>query len=259
MGQLLIHCGGRRVDFEQVEASITPPPVGTHYPIPHARILELAVAGLEDQGLHVVGGEHALDKDGARYFGLLQLTNGHNNDDHGLVAAIRNTHDKSFAASMALGSWVFCCDNLAFSGEVTIARKHTRQAEKDLPSLVNKALGRLGSLRRSQEMRIEGYKAAELTNDQAYATIVRASHLNVIPNAKIPDVVKQWHYPLHEEFQARTGWSLFNGFTEVLKSYQAQQIPARTQALHGVMDSTCQLEMPTRHIVVDEDEESPNL
>ena len=254
MSGLLLHCGGEKVDFEAVKASVTPEPQDSHYPIPHARILELAVEGLEKQGLHVVSGEHALDKDGMRYFGLLQLTNGANHSDFGLVAALRNTHDKSYAASMALGSHVFVCDNLAFSGEVTFARKHTRFAMMDMPRLVNDALGRLGTLKRSQEVRIEGYKGAELTDDQAYATIVRATMAKVIPNARIRDVVEQWHEPAHEEFAPRTGWSLFNGFTEILKRYPGEQLPARTQVLHGVLDSACGLSFSTpQHVVVEED------
>ena len=257
MSGLILHCGGKRVDFETVKASVTPEPQDTHYPIPHARILELAVQGLSQQGLGVINSEHALSKDGMRYFGLLQLANHtfhHKTSDFGLVAALRNTHDKSFAASMALGSRVFVCDNLAFSGEVTFARKHTRFAMSDLPRLVNDALGRLGNLKRSQELRIAGYKAAEINDDQAYATIVRASLAKVLPNAKIKDVVEQWHEPEHEEFAPRTGWSLFNGFTEVLKGYSVEQIPARTQVLHGILDSACGLDFSTpRNVVVNED------
>ena len=109
MPGLLLHCGGERVDWETVQAATTPAPTDTHYPIPHARILELAVEGLERQGLHVVESEHALAHDGDRYFGLLQLRNGAQDGDFGLVAALRNTHDRTYAASMALGSRVFGC------------------------------------------------------------------------------------------------------------------------------------------------------
>ena len=254
MTGLMLHAGAKRVGVYEIHDSVTPEPTGYHYPIPHSRILDLAVEGLAQQGLHVVGGEHALAKDGMRYFGLLYLTNGDNHADFGLVAAVRNTHDKSFSAGLALGSRVFVCDNLAFSGEVTFARKHTRFALQDLPRLVNDSLGRLGTLKRSQEMRIEGYKAAEMTDDQAYATIVRATMARVLPNARIKEVVEQWHDPLHQEFKPRTGWSLFNDFTEVLKAYPVEQVTARTQILHGLMDSACGLDLSApQHVVVDED------
>ena len=66
---------------------------------------------------------------------------GHAQDDYGLVIGLRNSHDKSFPASIALGSGVFVCDNLAFSAEVTIARRHTRFIERDLPRVVHTAVG----------------------------------------------------------------------------------------------------------------------
>lgn len=256
MAKLMLMCGGEVVDVEEVQNVATPAPTDSHFPIPHSRILELATEGLEAQGLRVIESEHALAKNGDRYFGMLQLGNGVSHDDYGLVAAVRNTHDKSFAASMALGSHVFVCDNLAFSGEVTFARKHTRFALNDLPRLVNDALGRFGTMKRSQELRIEGYKMAELSDDQAYATIMRASLAKVVPNQRIREIVQQWHEPAYPEFEPRTGWSLFNGFTEVLKQYAAEQLPRRTQVLHGIMDTACGVQLfQQAHVVVEEDEE----
>jgi hypothetical protein len=41
----------------------------------------------------------------------------------------------------------------------------------------------------------------------------------------------------------RTVWRLFNSFTEVLKG-NLGELPRRTQALHGLMDSACGLVMP---------------
>ena len=259
MAGLILHAGGKLVDWQEVIDTPTPAPVGGHYPIPHAMVLEMAIEGLQAQGLHVAKSEHALAKEGDRYFGLLQLTNGSAHEDFGLIAAVRNTHDKSFAASLALGSHVFVCDNLAFSGEVTFARKHTRFAANDLPRLVADALGRLGTLKRSQEMRIDGYKHQELTDDNAYAAIVRASLAKIIPNARIKDVVEQWHDPVHEDFQPRTGWSLFNGFTEVLKATAIEQLSRRTQVLHGIMDVACGLDFKAlAHVTVDSDDVGVN-
>jgi hypothetical protein len=42
--------------------------------------------------------------------------------------------------------------------------------------------------------------------------------------------------PRHDEFQARTLWTLFNSFTEVLKG-NLNELPRRTEALHGLLDS----------------------
>ena len=259
MSGLILHCGGKLVDWEEVVNAETPEPVDTHFPIPHARVLELAVEGLEAQGLHVEESEHALANGGDRYFGLMQLAIKPDSAimphaDFQLIAAVRNTHDKSYAASMALGSRVFVCDNLAFSGEVTFARKHTRHAYDDLPRLVADALGRLGALHRTQEQRIEGYQGKRLSDDKAYAAIVRASLAKVIPNARIKDVVDQWHVPNHDDFKPRTAWSLMNGFTEVLKASPIEQLARRTSTLHGILDVACGLDFKAlKHVEVNED------
>ena len=44
------------------------------------------------------------------------------------------------------------------------------------------------------------------------------------------------------EFKPRNAWSMFNAFTEVLKG-NLNDLPKRTQALHGVMDGHCGLKL----------------
>ena len=56
--------------------------------------------------------------------------------DYNTVIGLRNSHDKVISAGVACGSGVFVCDNLCFSGEVKLARKHTANILTDLPHLV---------------------------------------------------------------------------------------------------------------------------
>lgn len=106
--------------------------VGTER-VPHHRLLTGVQESLARSGLYVVTEAHGLTKDGNRYFGLLQVANGTNPDGFGLVVGVRNSHDKTFPAGLVMGASVFCCDNLSFSGEVRLARKHTAHIERDLP------------------------------------------------------------------------------------------------------------------------------
>src|SRR6185312_13063801 len=142
---------------------------------------------------------HALWSDGLRYFGLLEVTNGHLAEDYGLVIGLRNSHDKSFPAAIAMGSSVFCCDNLAFSAEVTIARRHTRFIERDLPRIVHTAVGRLSDLRGKQDERIQAYKETELSDPAAHDLVIRAIDASVLPVTQVPDVLQEWRIPSHEE------------------------------------------------------------
>lgn len=210
-------------------------------PDPHHRLLEQVEGAITGTDLRVASEAHALSRDGARYFGLMEVANGHADTDWALVLGLRNSHDQSFPAALAVGSGVFLCDNLAFSGEVTLARKHTRHIERDLPQLVDRAVGKLGDLRNTQHQRIESYKQTPLDDRQAHDLMVRAIDHHVAPVTALPQVIEQWRTPAHEAFaeSGKTAWRLFNAFTEALKGRSLEQLPRRTQALHGLLDHSC--------------------
>ena len=238
---LYLHCGAKAATREQVATVITPDRTATWVPIPHHRLLDGVQTALERAGLSVVSEAHGMAKNGSRYFGLLQVVNGHASQDFGLVLGLRNSHDQSFPAGLVVGATVFVCDNLSFSGEVKLARKHTVHVERDLPQLIERAVGRLGDLRRSQEERFAAYRQREVTDSAAHDLVVQALDARVIPTTKIPAVLKEWRQPRHPEFrEGRTAWRLFNAFTESLKG-NLHALPRRTQALHGLLDSVCGL------------------
>jgi hypothetical protein len=236
MKGLMMHCGADIVDVESVYGTDTPSPEGRWFPISHKYLVEEARKNLESSGLQVKEEAHALSHDGARYFGLLDVTNGHSEEDWGLTVGLRNTHDKSYAAGVVVGNHVFVCDNLCFSGEINIARKHTRQIQRDLPGLMSRAVGMLSGLHANQTARIEAYKTREITDAIVHDAIVRAMRSRAIPNASITKVVDQWHAPAFSEFQDRNVWSLQNAFTEVSKGRRLIEMPKAQAALQGILD-----------------------
>jgi hypothetical protein len=162
----------------------------------------------------------------------------HYHEDYSLVVGMRNSHDKTFPAALALGAQVFVCDNLSFNGEIKLARRHTKNILADLNGLVSRAVGLLGDHRKGQDMRIEAYKQTPLENERAHDLLVNALDAGVIGPCQLPHVLKEWREPQHEEFRPRTGWSMFNAFTEVIKGNVAMSL-TRTTKLHGLMDSYC--------------------
>src|SRR4029079_5186810 len=175
-----------------------------------------------------------------RYFGMFQLKNGNNPVDYSLVVGLRNSHDKSFPAGLVVGSGVFVCDTLAFSGEAKIGRKPPVFIERDPPNLIQSAVGRIGDLRKRQDDRIDTYKRFEMSDTQAHDIVIQALDNRIAPVTYIPKILKEWREPRHAEFTtARNGWRLFNAFTEILKESNLFERPRATQALHGPMDTAC--------------------
>ena len=97
--------------------------------------------------MRVISEAHGLSADGLRYFGLMEVANCQQTQDYAYVLGLRNSHDKRFPAGLAVGASVFVCDNLSFSGEIKIARKHTRHIVRDLPERWHQQARRIDAYR----------------------------------------------------------------------------------------------------------------
>jgi hypothetical protein len=263
MKGMIIHCGGRKATRDEVADVRTPPSTESHFPVPHLHAYDLTVNALRNVGYEVADVEFALRDGthpdtkekivGAHFFALAKLVNGTEHEDYGLLAAFRNAHDKSMANALALGANVFVCDNMSLSGEVKMGRVHKRNILRDLPHLIRNAMNGIGVLRRNQDRRIEAYKQLPVTDNGARVAIMKAAEgvklegektgKPVVAWSKAGKVWEQWMKSKHDVFHARNAWSLFNGFTEVLKDYNIQDLPNRSIRLHHLFDRACKLEL----------------
>jgi hypothetical protein len=236
-----MHCGGHRVSRDEIVNALTPQSTHTWVPVPHYRLIDLVENALERQGFSITNQAHGIWGNGDRYFGLMELSSSQNAADYSLVLGLRNSHDKTFPASIALGSQVIVCDNLSFFGEVVLTRKHTRFIERDLPGVVAQAVGRLSEMRTQQNERIAVYKQTQIHEQTAHDLMVRAVDARVIPVTQLPLVLGEWREPSHAEFteDGNSVWRLFNAFTESFKNRSLEVLPSRSQALHGLLDRVC--------------------
>jgi len=237
---LMLHCGADSVSRNDLQNAVTPVGTRTHQPIPHSLLLENVTEKLRYHGYHVLNEAHGMTHDGNRWFGMMQLATRAN--DHSIVVGLRNSHDKRFPAGIAAGSGVFVCDNLAFSGEIKVARKHTVNILRDLPHVVGKATSKLAAYFQSQEQQFEAYKAHRLSNDRARSLIVEAVKTNVIGCTHLPAVLNEWESPSYDEFSRQDVWRLFNAVTEVAKGWRHENTFKRTQLLHGLCNAEVGIE-----------------
>ncbi len=235
MKELMLHSGGVRIDREELKNIPTPEPMGIWRPIPHETLFDLVEKTILDNGFGIDSVDMGVGKDGNRFFALMRMAA--NGMDYCSTVGIRNSHDKSFPAGLVVGLNVFICDNLAFSGEIAIARKHTVHILDDLPGLVIGAVGKISTVKQLQDARINAYKEFGIDDYDVHDTVIRAVDYGIIPNQALPYVLEQWRKPKHPEFEERTVWSLFNAFTEIAKRFPVADLPRRTIKLHGMLDS----------------------
>jgi hypothetical protein len=200
---------------------------------------------MRSAGLKIGNQVHSLNQDGAQYFGLTEIYGPNNADDYALIVGLRNSHNKTFPVGLVAGATVFVCDNLSFSGEVRLSRKHTTHLQRDLPQLVSRGVGRLMDLWGHQGKRIDAYKNHRMRDKAAHDLVIRAVDLGACTNRMIPAVIKEWREPSYADFSERSAWSLFNAFTETLKG-NLPELPRRTEALHALFDT--HVGLPVAHL-----------
>jgi hypothetical protein len=257
---IMMHCGAEAVEREAVWEVVTPEPTKTHFPVAHSTFIDKVENALTSTGFSIINQEHSLadgkvnygTKDspdfqhipGARYFGLYHLQNVGPNGDYGWLMGVRNSHDKTFPAGIVAGNRVFVCDNLCFSGDIRVARKHTKNVLRDFNQLTMRAVGQLGAKFVQTDNRISAYKQHELTDEQASKFILDACiDARASTPSKIAEIRKEWYEPSHDAFEPRTAWSLFNAFTEAAKGTNMNTQIHRGEALYGMMDALCGVEL----------------
>lgn len=233
---LILHCGASYASRSEVIKTKTPNPTESWYPIPHDRFIQTVEHSLNATKLKIGSVAHSLSHGGQRYFGLMEIKARKANEDYCWVIGLRNSHDKTFPAGICAGASCFVCDNLSFSGEVNLSRRHTRNITRDLPLITERAVGLLLEKWHDQDKRIAAYKNAIIEDQAAHDLIIRATDVSVCSNRLIPTVLHEWRKPKHEVFEPRNVWSLFNAFTESLKEGNLVELPKRTQALHALLD-----------------------
>ena len=216
---------------------------------------------LGGHGMRVVNELHALTHDGARYFGLLPSTTktrrsrrkdwygtGENitfetQSDHWFVVGLRNTHDRSYSLSLAVGNSVFACDNLSFSGEFSRGPQ-THDVHRPRPAAVDRELvGLLAQSWNSQAERFAAYTEIGSGGNDAIDLLIELLDIKRSVECAVLPVLRGWRAPRHPAFVecGPTIWRLFNAVTEISKEISLFALPRRTTALHRLFDSYCGL------------------
>jgi hypothetical protein len=180
-------------------------------------VLGYAEHALSAAGYAVEKESLALSKDQARFFGTLTLrtpvANGVN-----LAVGLRSSTDKSISLQWCCGSRVFVCDNLAFSAQTVVARKHTTHGIDRYQEAICKVVGELTDYREYEAFRVRQMRQRVVTDEQAESVLCRAFELGVIGPAALPVAIREWRTPTFPEFaeEGKTAWRLYNALTFAL-------------------------------------------
>ena len=219
MERLMAHAGAQKRSREQLVEILPPESTDTFKPIKHGDLVDEVHNALARRQLAVIKEEYAVSDDVMKLLGVLDLTT--SAQDFRFSIAIRNANDKSMRLGMVAGLRVFCCDNMAFSGDFfAIQAKHS----KNLIPIDAISLG-VDRIQRNFEplnRQVEAWKQQQLTDGAAKSIICDAFIGDQLDVPKHIGKVVYDHYfnPKYPEFEPRTAWSLQNGFTSAFKQLE---------------------------------------
>jgi hypothetical protein len=227
--QLVLHCGAKEVSREELATVEAPPPTKTWFPIKHSDVLDAVLETVDQTGFAVENMRLALSRQGAQFFGTLDLRSPIA-DGVSLAVGVRNSINQTLPLGFVAGTRVFVCDNLAFRSELLVSRKHTVNGRVRFREAIAQAVQGLETFRAVESRRVELMRAAALTDVEAESLILRAYERRIVSHRLLPDVIRGWREPGHDDFQARTTWSLYNAFTGALAD-RARSNPQQHAAL----------------------------
>lgn len=213
--QLVLHRGARPVSLEELSAVPAPPAVGRWRPQAHGAVLTSVKETLREFGYVIVREAHGLSRNDARYFGTLDLGTPMV-EGVALAVGVRSSIDKSFPLGFVAGSRVFVCDNLSFSSELMIRRKHTTHSQARFRDDIAQAVNRLSGYREQESARIVRMRETEVPPELAESYLLKGFERGIIPARLLPRVIGEWRSPSFEEFKPQTFWSLLNAVTTVI-------------------------------------------
>ena len=234
---LIAHCGAQVVTRDELARVKTPEPTRTWFPLAHSTVLERVETTLKETGFHIENETLAMTRAGARFFATLDLASSIV-EGVTLAVGVRNSIDKSLPIGFAAGHRVLVCDNLAFRGEVSVARKHSRFGETRFGEALVRASRGLEQFQAAEAARVTRFRATHVSPVQAESLMLRAYERDIVSHRLLPRVIAEYRKPSHQAFAEPTLWSLFNAFTGVLGERQRtnpQQFAALTIRLSDLL------------------------
>lgn len=220
---LMLHCGAGAITRQALTGVLPSGALGSrHNPVPYAEFVDLVDESLSAAGYRIAQESFGTLADGGRFFGLMEVEpKGEyiSKKDYALNIGLRGSYDQSLPRGLAVGSRVFVCDNLAFSGEIVMNTKQTTFIRERLPALVVRAIDQVGRLEGVQDMRFDTYKNTALAHRHGDAALTELLRRDVLNGITIKRAVKEWDEPTHPEHleHGRTLWTLHNAVTEAIK------------------------------------------
>ena len=228
-----------REELSRIELSETNLPTATFRPIKHIELVDTLTRSIQTLGMRIEDEKFAIRRDGEMLFGVMKIAHKASSD---FITSLgfRHANNRTMSIQMVAGVSVFVCDNMQFRGDsIVLHQRHTHSFS--LTAQLMAGLNRWVDHSEVLINEIGEFKNTRLNDVEAKSLICDAFTQGIMPLRFLPDVVKEWREPRHEEFADRTMWSLSNAFTEIQKQMPVPTRFAASQDLGRLLTTAKEL------------------
>jgi hypothetical protein len=183
---LILHKGAKACTRDDLDLIPMPEKTATYQPVSHYGLANKLLTISQDimSGFTLSGEKYGIARDGNQLFAVLQFRNTH--EDIGLALGFRNSYDKSMSVGFACGASVFCCDNMALTGDIVVMRKHTKSVWEELEERAISSCYRAMQNYRQVVLDAGLFKALPMDTDAGFSHLGRLYGHDLLGPRQIP-------------------------------------------------------------------------
>jgi hypothetical protein len=207
-----------QVDPVGLSECATPKGTTTWEPVKHGWLYLRVRDAIRAKGFRIGREDLQVNRDGKEFFGILNLEPPEGLD-WGLSVGIRNTNNKRASAGVCLGTNVIVCDNLQFTAEHVLLRKHHVGTYDVLDEGVIDIMRHLPEFQAKQEEKVAKMKARHISAMTRDHLLVNCMRVGAIRPTQVLPIIQETKVQNSKNPDAfgTTIWALYNGVTWVTK------------------------------------------
>ena len=213
----------RQVSQNELAQLPCPKATSSYFPVSHYDVARISVDSLQSAGYQIRNERWTLSNNEQRIFGVIDLNlplARWDSPGKGVTVSIgvRSSYDKKLPLGIVAGSRVFVCSNLAFCGEISYKRKHTKFGYSDFQNQITQAIDKLRAYQALESERINSWMNFEMSNHQSDALLLALFESGTISTRQFQQVLAEYRKPSFEDFSGKiTLWNFFNRITTALR------------------------------------------
>jgi len=209
------------------------------HPFSHAVVLDAVAAACKKFNLTIERKEYSIRKN-SKMFASWEVRSRSEvlvaqKREFTLAIGIRNSIDKTHSVGLCAGERITVCDNLMFSGDFVVFRKHTGSLEiEEIEFYAEEALDALLPKMNQFHKWHEKLKATKITYDQASLLTIAAMKQDLIPSSKFPQFYDLFY--VRESRYATTLHGWHGAATEIMRENSLLTIQWKNERLNKFID-----------------------